>query len=361
MQDRRSDKPPGPDDGGPRAPAGDAGPGATAEEALGAVTGEALGAPAAPAGDESPQVLGSPRPLVSEALLLLASAIWGFAFVAQRVAMEHIGPFTFNAVRFALGSLPMLPLIALSRRRGAVEAAAAGHARPPAIDRRTLVSGTLIVGVTLYAGASFQQFGIVYTTAGKAGFITGLYVIIVPIIGLFWRMRPHATVWAGAALGVVGLFLLSVTERLTIGLGDTLVLVGAFFWAAHVIAISRFIRKIGVARLAFLQFATCSVLSLATALVVEEISMAGIIAAHMPILYGGFISVGIAYTLQLVGQKRTPPAHAAIILGLEAVFGALGGWAILDEQLSTRALVGCALMLFGVIISQLRRSRAATA
>ena len=307
------------------------------------------------------------RPLVSESLLLLASAIWGFAFVAQRVAMDHVGPFTFNAVRFALGSLPMLPLIALARRRsdgGTSDASAAMRpigsrgqtTRPPL--RWMLLSG-LAAGAVLYGGASFQQFGIVYTTAGKAGFITGLYVIIVHIMGLLWKIRPGATAWVGAALGIVGLFLLSVTEHFTIGLGDSLVLAGAFFWAGHVILVGWLIKRIDVGTLAFLQFATCAVLSFLTALVVEDIRLDGIVAAAGPILYGGFISVGIAYTLQLVGQRRTPPSHAAIILGLEAVFAAVGGWAVLNETLSNRALIGCTLMLAGVIVSQFRPRRTA--
>jgi drug/metabolite transporter (DMT)-like permease len=266
--------------------------------------------------------------------------------------MDHIGPFTFNAVRFALGSLPMLPLVALARRGSVREPKPGGlpDSRPPL--RSVLLSG-LAAGALLYGGASLQQFGIVYTTAGKAGFITGLYVIIVPILGLFWKMRPGATAWAGAALGIIGLFLLSVTEQLTMGLGDSLVLAGAFFWAGHVILAGWLIKRIDVGTLAFLQFLTCSALSFVTALIFEDIRLDGIIAAAGPILYGGFVSVGIAYTLQLVGQRRTPPTHAAIILGLEAVFAAVGGWALLAETLSTRALTGCGLMLAGAIISQL--------
>ena len=309
----------------------------------------------APARPEHTSEAAHGRPLVSESLLLLASAIWGFAFVAQRVAMDHIGPFTFNAVRFALGSLPMLPLIALARRRGS---AAYAPDRPSL--RGLLLSG-LAAGALLYGGASLQQLGIVYTTAGKAGFITGLYVIIVPILGLPWKMHPRPSVWASAALGIVGLFLLSVTEHFTIGLGDSLVLAGAFFWAGHVILVGWLIRRIDVGTLAFLQFTTCAVLSFLTALVVEDIRIDGILAAAGPILYGGFISVGIAYTLQLIGQRRTPPSHAAIILGLEAVFAAVGGWAVLNETLSSRALVGCSLMLAGVIVSQLRLQRRAPA
>ena len=311
------------------------------------------------------------RPLASESLLLLASAIWGFAFVAQRVAMDHIGPFTFNAVRFALGSLPMLALIARARRRGnggrahlRAASAPAGSRPAEAPDRpplRGLLLSGLAAGALLYGGASLQQLGIVHTTAGKAGFITGLYVIIVPILGLVWKMHPRPSVWAGAVLGLVGLFLLSVTEHFTIGLGDSLVLAGAFFWAGHVILVGWLIRRIDVGTLAFLQFTTCAILSFLTALLVEDIRIDGIIAAAGPILYGGFISVGIAYTLQLIGQRRTPPSHAAVILGLEAVFAAVGGWAVLNETLSSRALAGCSLMLAGVIVSQLRLRRRAVA
>jgi drug/metabolite transporter (DMT)-like permease len=309
-----------------------------------------------------PPTAGRERPLVSEAMLLLASAIWGFAFVAQRVAMDYVGPFTFNAVRFGLGSLPLLPLVVLAGRT--TEEEASGRPRHLAWKRtsgspspRALALSGLSAGALLYGGASLQQFGIVYTTAGKAGFITGLYVIIVPILGLFWRMRPGRAAWAGAVLGVAGLYLLSVTGRFAMGLGDALVFGGAFFWAGHVILVGWLIRRIDVSTLAFMQFITCSILSFATALIVEDVRIDGIIAAAWPILYGGFISVGIAYTLQLVGQRRTPPAHAAIILGLEAVFAALGGWAVLGETLSTRALVGCTLMLAGAIVAQLRPRR----
>ncbi len=296
--------------------------------------------------------------VISESLLLLTAAIWGFAFVFQRTAMDHIGPFTFNALRFAIGALVMLGIVtARDIRAGAADPPT--DARPETDSRgrerwsrRTLLWG-LAAGLLVFGGATLQQVGLVYTTAGKAGFITGLYIVFVPLLGIVWKQRPGRNVWFGAVLAVVGLFLLSVTEQFTIGLGDTLVLIGAFFWAGHVVYAAWVTRQMSVPRLACIQFATCSVLSFAVALAVEEFVAADIWKAGVSILYGGFVSVGIAYTLQLVGQRRTPPAHAAIIMGQEAVFAALGGWMFLSEFLSTRALVGCALMLAGAVIAQL--------
>ncbi len=177
-----------------------------------------------------------------------------------------------------------------------------------------------------------------YTTAGKAGFITGLYVIIVPILGLFWRQQPQIGTWVGAILAAFGLYFLSVTEELTIEPGDFLVLIGAFFWAAHVLIIGWLSPRINPIKLAFSQYVACSILSLITASIVEDITLSSIFLAAIPILYGGLISVGIAYTLQVVAQRDAHPAHAAILLSLEAVFAAIGGWLILGEILSARGL-----------------------
>jgi len=302
--------------------------------------------------------------VVSESLLLLTAAIWGFAFVFQRTAMDHIGPFTFNALRFAIGALVMFGIVTVRDARADSRAGNLGNIRTgaesagtPGVDRERWSRQTLFWGLTagllVFGGATLQQVGLVYTTAGKAGFITGLYIVFVPLLGVFWRQRPGGGVWLGAVLAVVGLFLLSVTEQLTIGLGDTLVLIGALFWAGHVVYAAWVTQQMSVPRLACIQFATCSVLSFAVAFAVEEFVTADIWKAGVSILYGGFVSVGIAYTLQLVGQQRTPPAHAAIIMGQEAVFAAIGGWMFLSEFLSARAFVGCALMLAGAIIAQL--------
>jgi drug/metabolite transporter (DMT)-like permease len=284
----------------------------------------------------------------ADALLLLTATIWGFAFVAQRVGMAYVGPFTFNGVRFALGSLSLVPLLfALDRRPSE-----ARHLLPPATTKNLLFSGSL-AGLFLFAGASLQQVGLVYTTAGNAGFITGLYVVIVPIMGLALGQRTHAGTWLGAFLAATGLYFLSITADFTIAWGDLLELIGAFFWAAHVLIIGWLSPRMDALKLAITQFAACSLLSLITAAAIETVTWEGLRQAAIPILYGGLASVGVAYTLQVVAQKDAPPAHAAIFLSMEAVFAAFGGWLLLAEGLTSRGVLGCGLMLAGMLLSQL--------
>ena len=278
--------------------------------------------------------------------LLLAAALWGFAFVAQRVGMQYVGPFLFNGVRFALGSLSLIPLLMITRRKEEL----AGT-----ISHRLAFGGGLLAGMVLFVAASLQQVGIIYTTAGKAGFITGLYVILVPILGLLVGQRSNTTTWGGAMLATLGLYLLSVTGQLTISRGDLLVLIGACFWACHVHIISWFSARMNTIRLAFSQFVVCSILSLITAAFTETIAFEALLRATVLILYGGLVSVGVAYTLQVVAQRYAHPTHAAIILSLETVFAAFGGWLLLGETFSARGLVGCALMLAGMLLSQVRR------
>jgi drug/metabolite transporter (DMT)-like permease len=291
-----------------------------------------------------------PGAVKADLLLLLTAAIWGLAFVAQRVGMDYVGPFTYNAVRFAVGSLSLLPLILLSRKKEQ-------QARPELTsgNGQTALVGGGIAGLVLFAGASLQQAGLVHTGAGKAGFITGLYVVMVPLLGLFWKQRPTPGTWLGALLAAVGLYFLSVTEQFTISFGDLLVLLSACFWAGHVLIIGWLSPKTDSLKLAAVQFAVCSLLSLAVAAGLETMSLAAIWRAAMPILYGGLFSVGIAYTLQVVAQKDAHPAHAAILLSLEGVFAAIGGWLLLGELLSPRSLLGCALMLCGMLLSELSR------
>lgn len=272
--------------------------------------------------------------------------IWGFAFVAQRMGMEYMQPFTFNWVRFTVGAFSLLPVVLILRSRQEESA------RAPVFCKAGLWGG-LSLGAALFLGASFQQIGIVYTTAGKAGFITGLYVIIVPLLGLFRNQRTGWNIWIGALLAVMGMFLLSVTENLTISKGDLLVLGSAFFWAMHVQLIAHFSKRYDVLLLSFYQFIFCALLSFGVAISREEIIFQNILAAKGPIFVTGVLSVGIAYTLQTVAQKDAHPAHAAILLSLESVFAALGGWLFLNEYLSLRAFAGCILMLTGMLISQL--------
>lgn len=287
-----------------------------------------------------------------DALLLTTAAIWGFAFVAQRAGMEHIGPFLFNGIRFAIGSLLLLPFALRAGRRA--QAA-------PGRRRGRLLPGGFLAGVVLFGGASLQQGGLVYTTAGKAGFITGLYVILVPLLGFFWGERPGRSGWLGALLALGGLYLLSVSAGLSIALGDALVCAGALCWAAHVLLIGRLSQGLSATRLAAFQYAVCAVASLTLALITEEIESAAILRAGVPILYSGVLSVGIAYTLQVVAQRHAPATHAAILMSLEAVFAAIGGGLLLGERLSRRDLAGCALMLAGMLVSQLARAPRAEA
>ncbi|MGE4193726.1 MAG: DMT family transporter [Pseudodesulfovibrio sp.] len=299
------------------------------------------------------------RALRADVLLFLTAAIWGLAFVAQRVGMEHVGPLTFNGIRFALGALALTPLIMVLEKKRAPGFAGA--------DRKGMAVGGLLLGLALFAGATLQQvglagpqlaeFGLEASTAGKAGFITGLYVVLVPLFGLLLAQRPGWGTWVGAGLAVVGMYLLSVTADLTISFGDLLVLVGAFFWAGHVLLVGKLspgLDGVDAIKLSTVQFAACAVLSLFGAVVTEEISLAGIMGAAPAIAYGGLMSVGVAYTLQVVAQRDAQPAHAAIILSLESVFAAIGGWIMLGEVLTTRGLVGCGLMLAGMVLSQLR-------
>lgn len=280
-------------------------------------------------------------------MLLLAAAIWGSAFVAQRVGMDHVGPYTFNGIRFALGSLSLLPLILFYKPAAPGQAAAESKTLPAA-------KAGVMLGIVLFMGASLQQIGLIYTTAGKAAFITCLYIVLVPIAGIFLKHQVSKHVWLGCLLAITGLYFLSIKEDLSIGYGDLLELIGAFFWTAHILLIDRYAQKIDALKLSFFQFITCAALSLITALSLETIMLDGIIQAGIPILYGGIVSVGVAYTLQVIAQKDASPAHAAIILSMETVFAAISGYLIINEQLGPRELLGCGLMLAGMLLSQLQ-------
>jgi len=280
----------------------------------------------------------------SDSLLMLTAIIWGSAFVAQRVGMSYVGPLTFNGIRFALGTIVLLPLVRWRNQQQRV----ASSLQRTSLAWQGLWGGGL-AGLMLFSGASLQQIGLVYTTAGKAGFITGLYVIIVPLMGLFLGQWPGWGGWVGACIATIGLYLLSMTEAWTFAPGDLWVLFGAFFWAAHVLALSWLSPRMERMKLACTQYAVCSVLSLLGACFTETITLDAIKGAIIPILYGGVLSVGIAYTLQVVAQRHAPPTHAAIILSLEAVFAALAGWLVLGEILSLRGLIGCMFMFTGML------------
>lgn len=279
----------------------------------------------------------------ADLMLLLVACIWGFAFVAQRLGMESLGPFGFNTLRFLLGACSLLPLLFLFKR--------SDHST----NNRTLVISGTLAGLVLFAGASFQQAGLVYTTAGNAGFITGLYIILVPIIGLALGQTTTINTWAGGVFAVLGLYILSFRDLSAINFGDILELLGAACWAIHVLLIAKLAPKLDNLRLAIIQFAVCAVCSGLVAMTIEpdSFTLDNAINSWAPIAYAGLISVGIAYTLQIFAQRHAPPAHAAIIMSLEAVAAACGGWLILEEQFSTLGILGCGLMLFGMLLSQL--------
>ncbi|NLA14374.1 MAG: DMT family transporter, partial [Tissierellia bacterium] len=281
-------------------------------------------------------------------ILLLTAAIWGFAFVAQRVGMGFLGAFTFNGIRFALGSISLLPVIYFFDKKFKSE----NSAERVDADIKTTIKSGVIAGCILYIAASLQQVGLIYTTAAKAGFITSLYIVLVPILGIFLKQKTHSTTWLGAITAAVGLYFLSINEGFTIEFGDLLQVIGALFWAVHIQVIDKFVKNVDAIKLSSTQFATCSVLSLITAFIFEDISMSGVVSAIVPLLYGGVMSAGVAYTLQAVGQRYAKPSHAAIALSMEAVFAAIGGILILNETMSLRGYLGCALMLAGMLISQ---------
>ncbi len=280
-------------------------------------------------------------------MLWLTAAIWGFAFVAQRAGMEFIGPFTFNGIRFLLGSASLLPLIFWMK----------SHPGNASTKQRNILKGGLLAGSVLFIGASLQQAGMVYTEAGKAGFITGFYVILVPLIGIFIGQHITKLLWAGAIIALAGLYLLTINGPLVLQKGDFLILLSAFFWAVHVQVINKLVDTHDALSLSAFQFAVCGILSLSTAFVFETITIDSIMRAVLPLLYGGFMSVGMAYTMQVVAQQHVHPAYASIILSFETVFAVIGGWFLLGEILSLQNLAGCLLMLAGIVIVQVWGSR----
>ena len=288
------------------------------------------------------------RDVGSTTALSVAAVIWGLAFVAQRAAMAHIGPYLFNGIRFLLGALTLIPVLFVLRRRrlGASE---------PRANRAALFVGGAATGAVLFIAATLQQVGIVTTGAGKAGFITGLYVVLVPLLGIVRGHRVRLAVWISAFLAAGGLYLLSGADGGAIAWGDVLLLLGAFAWAVHVHLIGWMAERANPIGVAVAQSVACGLLSLAVSFAVETTSLSAVRAAAPAIAFAGFLSVGVAYTLQIVGQQRLDPSRAGVLLSLEAAFAVLGGWAILGEPITLRLLVGCALMLSGMILSSVQR------
>lgn len=289
------------------------------------------------------------KKLAANLILLLTAMIWGLGFVAQRAGMEYVGPFTFGATRFALGALTLLPVILYTDRKRQNKVAK--------LDRngwhKTLYVAGLACGSILFVAANFQQVGLVFTSAGKAAFITSLYIVLVPLFGYFFRHKAGLRVWGGVLLASVGLFLLTVSEQMSMAPGDLIVLIGAFFWALHILVIDHFLPRVDAIKLAFLQFAVASMLCAVLMVVREKPSLAALIMVAVPVLYSGILSVGAGFTLQIVGQRHTSPTVASLLLSMESVFGALAGYLLLKELLTAKELLGCILMFVAIILSQL--------
>ena len=284
--------------------------------------------------------------LKANLLLLLTAVIWGFAYPVLRAGVDYVGPFTLGAVRFAVGSIFLLPFVFFYNNRFRDKNEAGNEAEK---DWKIGLSAGLI----LFTAVSLQQVGLKYTTAGKAAFITCLYIIIVPAAGVLLKKNITASTWFGSLFAVTGLYLLCVKEGFIISYGDFLQLIGAFFWAAHILLIDHFARRIEAFKLAFFQFMTCALLSLGSALVQETVTIRALLQAGIPILYGGIFSVAIGHTLQIIGQKYTLPAHAATIFSTQTVFAAFGGYLLLDESLGLQEILGCIFMIAGMLLPQI--------
>lgn len=283
-------------------------------------------------------------------LLLLAAAIWGSAFVAQSVGMEHIGPFTFSAVRNTVGFIVLIPISLWSRRLFPENSR--GHRF--GLSKQTVIGG-IICGVVLCASSNFQQCGMVYTTVGKSGFITALYVVFVPVFGLFLKKKTTWRTWVSVVLAVVGLYLLCMTGNdMTLNFGDGLMLVCAMLFAVHILTVDHFIDGADAVSMSCIQFGVTALISTALMFIFEEPEISAITMSWLPILYAGILSSGVAFTLQIITQRRLSPVVAALIMSMESVFSVLSGWIVLGETLNTRETIGCVLMFSAIILSQLK-------
>ena len=281
-------------------------------------------------------------------LLLLTAAIWGFAFVAQSIGMNYVGGFTFNAARFLIGAAVLLPVILFMDRKEKPAAVPAPGGEPS-----LLLKGGLTCGVFLCIASNLQQFGIKYTTVGKAGFITACYIVLVPILGLFLKRKCTPLIWGAVFLALCGLYLLCITDGLSINTGDILVMGCALFFSFQILSVDHYSPLVSGVKLSFLQFLVSGILSAIPAVLFESPSLSSLMAAWQPVLYAGVLSCGVAYTLQIIGQKGLNPTVASLIMSLESCISAIAGWIILGQMLSGREILGCGVMFAAIVLAQL--------
>lgn len=293
----------------------------------------------------------------SNLMLLLATFIWGTAFVAQSTGMEHIGPFTFNVIRFFIGALVLLPVILLRDRAAGKRFTLFGTDDPQ--EKRALLRAGLLCGLILCFASGFQQIGVKYTTVGKSGFLTTLYVVLVPLFGLFAGKRVRPVVWLAVAAALIGAYLLCVSESLPINIGDVCVIICAVFFSFHILFIDRYAAQVDSLRFSALQFLVCSVATSVFMLLFETPAAENIAAAWGSLLYTGVLSCGVAFTLQVVAQKHIHPVVATLLFAMESVFAVLSGWLLLDETLTLREGLGCVLVFASVILAQLPEKKKA--
>lgn len=290
-------------------------------------------------------------------LLLLTATIWGIAFVAQSVGMEYIGPFTFNAVRCTIGGVVLIPVIFFSDWLEKKDGQAAAGQETKRNEQKTLLIGGLSCGILFCLASNFQQIGIMYTSVGKAGFITACYIVIVPLLGIFFKKACSPAVWGAVVLALIGLYLLCMEKGgFSVSRGDFLVFICAVLFSLHILAIDHFSPLVNGVKLSCIQFFVCGIVSAVAMLITEKPVLSEIFAAWMPILYAGVMSCGVAYTLQILGQRGMNPTLSSLILSLESSISVLAGWLILGQKLSGRQLLGCAVMFGAILLAQLPAS-----
>ena len=290
------------------------------------------------------------KQLRANLLLLLTAMIWGAAFVAQSVGMDYIGPFTFLCSRSILGGVVLLPVIALRQRKQRDK-----QTEKPSGDKKTLLIGGIACGTALFVASAFQQIGIQETTAGKAGFITAMYMVLVPLMGLFMGKKIGGKVWGAVAVALVGMYLLCFAGGKigAINRGDMLEMVCAVCFTVHILVIDRFSGKVDGVKMSCIQFFICGLLAFVAMLIFEAPSWRDLLAGWLPIVYAGVLSSGVGYTLQIVAQKDTEPTVASLLMSLESVFSLVFGWILLHEVMSGRELIGCVLMFAAIVWVQL--------